>query len=182
MQSIENTKTNIPRLRQRNEEMLPRNDLESVHNFFQLLMLWINHVMLSLNLNSSHFFVKDVVIRFDIQLVFEFLIMTCLQMFQSSDSFSSQHSLLLNCHCRFIWEHQSSNLGNVVEFPNSIMQQTSASRVFVFSHVHTCRAFPSKQITNPIRAHVHLQRCIGRLSHTRKHSYPVLHQVSAFLF
>ena len=30
-----------------------------------------------------------------------------------------QHFLLLSCHCRFVLEHQSSSLGNVIEFPSS---------------------------------------------------------------
>ena len=30
-----------------------------------------------------------------------------------------QHSLLLSCHSRFVLEHRSSSLGNVIEFPNS---------------------------------------------------------------
>ena len=30
-----------------------------------------------------------------------------------------QHFLLLSCHCRFVLEHQSSSLGNVIEFPRS---------------------------------------------------------------
>ena len=30
-----------------------------------------------------------------------------------------QHFLLLSCHCRFVLEHQSSNLDNVIEFPSS---------------------------------------------------------------
>ena len=29
-----------------------------------------------------------------------------------------QHSLLLSCHCRFVLEHRSSSLGNVIEFPS----------------------------------------------------------------
>ena len=61
-----------------------------------------------------------------------------------------QHFLLLSCHCRFVLEHQSSNLGNVIEFPNSytlfeskrntqllhsIMQQASANMTCVSSNV-----------------------------------------------
>ena len=30
-----------------------------------------------------------------------------------------RHSLLLNCHCRFVLEHRSSSLVNVIEFPSS---------------------------------------------------------------
>ena len=30
-----------------------------------------------------------------------------------------QHFLLLSCHCRFVLKHQSSSLGNVIEFPSS---------------------------------------------------------------
>ena len=30
-----------------------------------------------------------------------------------------QHFLLLSCHCRFVLEHQSFNLGNVIGFPSS---------------------------------------------------------------
>ena len=30
-----------------------------------------------------------------------------------------QHFLLLTCHCRLVLEHQSSSLGNVIEFPSS---------------------------------------------------------------
>ena len=30
-----------------------------------------------------------------------------------------QHSLLPNCHCRFVSEHRSSSLGNVIDFPST---------------------------------------------------------------
>ena len=61
-----------------------------------------------------------------------------------------QHFLLLSCHCRFVLEHQSSNLGNGIEFPSSytlleskrntqllrlIMQQASANMTCVSINV-----------------------------------------------
>ena len=61
-----------------------------------------------------------------------------------------QHSLLLSCHCRFVLEHQSSSLGDVIEFPSSctllgskrsvqllrlIMQQVSANMTCVATNV-----------------------------------------------
>ena len=61
-----------------------------------------------------------------------------------------QHSLLLSCHCRIVLEHQSSSLGNVIEFPSSctllgsmrgiqllrfIMQQASANMTCVATNV-----------------------------------------------
>ena len=64
-----------------------------------------------------------------------------------------QHFLLLSCHCRFVLEHQSSNLGNVIEFPSSntlleskrntqllrsIMQQASANMTCVSTNVCLC--------------------------------------------
>ena len=85
----------------------------------------------------------------------------------------SQPSLLLSCHCRFVLEHRSSSLGNVIEFPSSctllgskrstqllrlITQQASAKMTCVAinvcsSHDHACRALASKQISSPIRDH-----------------------------
>ena len=73
-----------------------------------------------------------------------------------------QHFLLLSCHCRFVLEHQSSSLGNVIEFPSSytlleskrntqllrsIMQQASANMTCVspsvrlFSRSHLSCSF-----------------------------------------
>ena len=61
-----------------------------------------------------------------------------------------QHFLLLSCHCRFVLEHQSSSLGNVIEFPSSytlleskrntqllrsIMQQAFANMTCVSTNV-----------------------------------------------
>ena len=61
-----------------------------------------------------------------------------------------QHFLLLSCHCRFVLEHQSSNLDNVIEFPSSytlleskrntqllrlITQQASANMTCVSTNV-----------------------------------------------
>ena len=61
-----------------------------------------------------------------------------------------QHFLLLSCHCRFVWEHQSSSLDNVIEFPSSYtlleskrnthflrskMQQASANMTYVSTNV-----------------------------------------------
>ena len=61
-----------------------------------------------------------------------------------------QHSLLLSCHCRFVLEHRSSSLGNVIEFPSScallestrsaqllrlIVQQASANKTRVSTNV-----------------------------------------------
>ena len=92
-----------------------------------------------------------------------------------------QHFLLLSCHCRFVLEHQSSSLGNVIEFPSSCtllgskrniqllrltMQQASANmtcvatNVCLFSLITPVVLFLSKQISSPIRVHMHLQRCI----------------------
>ena len=73
-----------------------------------------------------------------------------------------QHFLLLRCQCRFVLEHQSSNLGNVIEFPSSytllesmrntqllhsIMQQASAN----MTCVSTCTCNVSSDVC---RAHV----------------------------
>ena len=61
-----------------------------------------------------------------------------------------QHFLLLSCHCRFTLEHQSSSLGNLIEFPSSCtllgskrgtqllhltMQQASANMTCVATNV-----------------------------------------------
>ena len=43
---------------------------------------------------------------------------------------------------------------------------------------HHCHALSPNQITGPIRVHMHLQRCIWRLSCTRQHASHVLHQIS----
>ena len=104
-----------------------------------------------------------------------------------------QHSSPLNCRCRSVLEHRSSNLGSVIEFPRSCtlleskrsiqllrltVQQASAnmtcvSNVFSSSDNHSFCALSSQQISSPIRAHVHLQRCFRRLWCIRQSASPV---------
>ena len=109
-----------------------------------------------------------------------------------------QHFLLLSWHCRFVLEHQSSSLGNVIEFPSSctflgskrsiqllhlIMQQASANMTCVATNVClfsrsrlSCSSFqailqPNQSPHAP--ATLHLTFVV-----LRQHASPVLHQVS----